>query len=227
MGGGMGDVGKFAMTLARTQTDPTVKCDFIPIALSIESSSEGSDKGFEVDVTDLEWKEKTENLLGTMDAEVIKIDIAKDSAEEEIGNAIEGAEAVITCLGNRQPSMERWCAMGTQKVIGAMKTKKIERLVSLSSFGIGEDFVKTSAITILWKTMLRTMLRSARKDLQGLEKAVSESQLDYLLVRPVGLDPSVSPKGSYNQLVSWDYDGKVDLGLSKSDAALFMLREAL
>jgi hypothetical protein len=222
--GGMGDVGKFAMTLA--QLEPSLSCNVRPVALSIENSSEGADKGLEVDVEDLVLKEKTEKLLGTMEDNIVKIDVAKDSAEAEIGNAIEGADAVISCLGNRQPQMERWCALGTQKVVFAMKSKNIKRLVSLSSFGIGKDFLPTAPLTVLWKFLLKTLLRSCRKDLVALENEVRESGLDYVLVRPVGLTPSEPPQGSCDQLLS-KKDGSLTFLMSKSDAADFMLREAL
>lgn len=222
--GGMGDVGKFAMTLAGLE--PSLSCNVRPIALSMESSSEGSDKGLEVDVEDLELKKKIEHLLDTMQDDIVKIDVSKDSAQAEIGAAIEGADAVISCLGNRQPKMERWCSLGTQKVVGAMKAKNITRLVSLSSMGIGEDFLKTSPLTLLWTGMLRTMLRSAHKDLYALETEVRESGLDFAIVRPVGLTPSEPPQGSCDQLLS-KHDGNLQFMLAKSDAAAYMLKEAL
>ena len=223
--GGMGDVGKFAITLAGTDKPP-LPCNIRPIALSIESSSEGTDKGLEVDVEDLQLKEKTEKLLNSMEGSILKIDVSKESAEEEIGDALEGVDAVISCLGNRQPKMERWCSLGTQKVIGAMKTNNINRLVSLSSMGIGEDLLRTTPLTLLWAFLLRTLLRSARADLYELEREVRESNMDYVLVRPVGLTPSEPPQGSCDQLLSKS-DEKLEFMLSKSDAADFMLREAL
>lgn len=221
--GGMGDVGKFAVTLSKLEQ--SLACNIRPVALSIESSSEGTDKGFEVDIVDLELKQKTEKLLGSLEDSILKIDVAKDSAEKEIADAIEGADAVISCIGNRQ-FMERWCWLGTKKVVGAMKAKKIQRLVSLSSFGIGNDFIKTSAITVVWRTMLRTVLRSARKDIIRMEKEVRESGLDYTIVRPVGLSPEEPSQGSCDQLLSKE-DGNLDISISKSDAAVFMLKEAL
>jgi len=226
--GGMGDVGKFAMTLAGLDLDPSLSCNILPIALSVEGSSEGADKGLEVDVEDLTLKEQTKRRLRAIEGDILKIDVSKDSAEVEIGDALEGAgvDAVISCLGNRELSMERWCSLGTRKVVGAMKTKNIQRLVSLSSMGIGKDFLKTTPLTILWKVMLGTVLRSARKDMYALESEVRESDLDFALVRPVGLAPSEPPRGSCNQLLSRD-DGTLQFMLSKSDAAGFLLREAL
>ena len=226
--GGMGDVGKFAMTLARLEA--SLSCNVRPIALSIEDSSEGTDKGLEVDVEDPTLKTNTENLLATMYEDIVKIDVAKDSAEKEIGDALEGVDAVISCLGNRQPSMERWCALGTRKVVSAMKAKNIQRLVSLSSMGIGKDYMNTTFITVLWSVMLKTIIRSARKDLDALETAVRESGLDFVLVRPVGLTPQQMPQGSCDRLLAKPPKGsKTNLrfALAKSDAAAFMLGEAL
>mmetsp|Transcript_16295 Transcript_16295/g.19313 ORF Transcript_16295/g.19313 Transcript_16295/m.19313 type:complete len:260 (+) Transcript_16295:511-1290(+) len=225
----MGDVGKFVMTLARLE--PSLSCNIIPIALSVENSSEGTDKGLEVDVEDPTLKTNTEDVLVTMSDTINKIDVANDSAEKEIGDAIEGADAVISCLGNRQPSMERWCALGTRKVVSGMHTKNIRRLVCLSSMGIGKDFMKTTPLTVLWAVMLKTCLRSARKDLYGLEKVVRESDnLDFVLVRPVGLTPQQPPQGSCDHLVSKPAKGTnsgLQFMLAKSDAAAFMLGEAL
>ena len=74
--GGMGDVGKFAMTLSKIE--PSLSCNVLPIALSIESSSEGTDKGLEVDVEDLELKKTTEELLdSTFESSILKLTFPK------------------------------------------------------------------------------------------------------------------------------------------------------
>ena len=70
----MGDVGKFAMTLCKTE--PSLDCIVRPVAISIESSPEGTDKGLDEDVEDLEFKKKTEELISTMEGSIFKIDIA-------------------------------------------------------------------------------------------------------------------------------------------------------
>jgi hypothetical protein len=120
--GGMGDVGKFAIALAQERVP---KFNVRAIALSIEESDEGNDIGADVDVTDSETREKMEKLLNAI--EILKIDVADESAEMKITEALEDVDAVITCLGNRQPSMERWCSLGTRKVINAMKAKDVNR----------------------------------------------------------------------------------------------------
>jgi nucleoside-diphosphate-sugar epimerase len=219
--GGMGDVGKFAIALAQERVP---KFNVRAIALSIEESDEGNDIGADVDVTDSETREKMEKLLNAI--EILKIDVADESAEMKITEALEDVDAVITCLGNRQPSMERWCSLGTRKVINAMKAKDVKRLVSLSSMGIGKDYIRISPLTCIWSFLLSTLLRSVRKDLNDLEKAVGESGLDFVIVRPVGLTPERAPHGYCDHLLSRD-DGKLEFALAKSDAASFMLDEAL
>jgi putative NADH-flavin reductase len=218
--GGMGDVGKFAIALAQ-EREP--KLNVRAIALSIEES-EGKDIGSDVDVTYSDSREKMEKILTT--TEILKIDVADESAEMKIREALEDVDAVVTCLGNREPKMERWCSLGTRKVINAMKAKNVKRLVCLSSMGIGKDYLKTSPILVLWSFLLSTVLRSVRKDLKDLEKAVCESDLDFALVRPVGLSPTEEPQGYCDHLLSRD-DGNLKIGLAKSDAASFMLNEAL
>jgi len=227
--GGMGDVGKFAVALAREQQAGEAAASGWQVRAIAMDSNDGANNGFgtSVDVEDEESKEKVDNWF--VPYEMIKIDVASDSSERKIRESLEGVDAVISCLGNRQPKMERWCSVGTKKVINAMKANNIRRLVSLSSMGIGkDDFLKATALTCLWTIMLRTILRSVRKDLTSMEEEVLGSDLDYVLVRPVGLTPSEPPRGSCDRLLSrQDHGGRLEFMLAKSDAARFLLQEAL
>lgn len=270
--GGMGDVGKFAIALAREQqqlVDTSIPtCNVRAIALSFDEGNDDNSHNNAIDTTtidtvdveDSELKVNTETVLSSMRnaGDILTIHVSNsnnnESAEAQIGDALEGVDAVITCLGNRQPSMERWCSLGTRTVINAMKvnnnnnnnnnnvnnnvkTSRPKRLVSLSSMGIGtDDFLTTTPLTCLWAVLLRTLLRSARKDLMDLETTVRESGLDYAIVRPVGLTPSEPPQGSCDHLLSratsTTSSGKnkqptLKFMLAKSDAAAFMLKEAL
>mmetsp|Transcript_10399 Transcript_10399/g.22086 ORF Transcript_10399/g.22086 Transcript_10399/m.22086 type:complete len:277 (+) Transcript_10399:304-1134(+) len=137
--GGMGDVGKFAVALAREQQAGEAAASGWQVRAIAMDSNDGANNGFgtSVDVEDEESKEKVDNWF--VPYEMIKIDVASDSSERKIRESLEGVDAVISCLGNRQPKMERWCSVGTKKVINAMKANNIRRLVSLSSMGIGKD----------------------------------------------------------------------------------------
>ena len=122
--------------------------------------------------------------------------------------------------------MSRWLGLGTHKICAAMKNKHVKRLVILSSMGMGDDFMPFKGIRVLWAAMLRTCLRSAWKDLQALEQYVEESDLDYVLVRTVGIDPGTKKCGQWKLLHSRE-DGALEIVISKSDVALFMMKEAL
>lgn len=224
--GGMGDVGKFAVALA-TKRGLRVR----PVALCFGTGeTDGpSSNSSTVDVEDTALKDETEAVLEGLEGGIPTIDVAAGaSADRELEGALGGATSVVSCLGNRQPGMERWCEKGTRAVLAAMKASGAERLVCLSSMGIGRDFLKTTPLTCLWAAMLRTVLRSARRDLSSMEDAVRGSGLDYLLVRPVGLTPSEPPRGSCDVLLErGDHGGRLAFMLSKQDAAGFLLEEAL
>ena len=121
--------------------------------------------------------------------------------------------------------MARWCESGAIAVMGAMKNKGLQRLVMLSSFGIGEKHLPTSAFTIFWQFLLSTAFRSTKKDLVAMEKAVMDSNLDYLLVRPMGLTPEEPPKGKWHLLTGPGQGKFKSISVSKEDVAAFMLKE--
>lgn len=217
--GGLGDVGKFAAAQAFKKAGVDARIVAMS-ALSIE----GDDKGFEADVKDISIRQQLQKDLAQIP--VRYIDVESKSAQMELERIFDGVDAVVSCLGNRQPGMARWLASGARKVTAAMKAKNVSRLVQLSSFGIGDDYMPISPIKVLWASMLRTVVNSARIDLNELEKVVQGSKVDYLLVRTVGIDPGCAPKGKWKILTSRN-DGKVILTIAKADVAAFMLEEAL
>mmetsp|Transcript_20662 Transcript_20662/g.50021 ORF Transcript_20662/g.50021 Transcript_20662/m.50021 type:complete len:109 (+) Transcript_20662:561-887(+) len=92
--------------------------------------------------------------------------------------------------------------------------------------GIGDDFLPLSGIKVFWGCLLATCFRSSQTDLTRMEAVVEESGLDYLLVRPMGIDPSEKPTGSF-QLIKKSGEGGLPMTVSKEDVADFMLDEAL
>ena len=68
-------------------------------------------------------------------------------------------------------------------------------------------------------------MRKARKDLQGMEKLYSESDLDYLIVKPVGIGEDVLPVGKY--YLQEPEEEAVGGGMAKMDVARFMVDEAI
>lgn len=57
---------------------------------------------------------------------------------------------VFTAPMYKDPALQsRWCELGAKTVEDAMASKGVKRLVLLSSFGIGDDFVPFSSIKVL------------------------------------------------------------------------------
>lgn len=141
-------------------------------------------------------------------------------------------DAVVACIGSRQPGSKfpelkaRWCKSGADIVSKAMAATGVQRLVLLSSFGINDDFTPFSAIKLLWSAMLNTSLRQSKKDLYAMEACVCATELDYVLVRGMGLTPEAPPTGKW-KVLSARGQGRLGISIAKSDVAQFMLNEAL
>ncbi|GBG32970.1 Tsukushin, partial [Hondaea fermentalgiana] len=159
----------------------------------------------------------------------IKADPASDV--EALEGAIQGADAVVSTLGNRQYGFERFSARATANVLSTMQRNGVERLVCISSVGINEDwppFVWYTPIRILFSAMLLTVLRSAYRDLSQMETKIRAAgdKVDFLIVRPCGLGPEVVPVGSWKLRMSPE-DGPLDDQVAKADVGQFLLQEAL
>lgn len=216
--GGMSDVGKFAVQLAKSM-GVAVRA----IAL-YDGRTEKAGVGEVADVTDEQLRAQlSADLLAS---EIKQLDITSDGAQAVLEEAVAGAAAVVASFSSRQPELPRYLELGIRKVIGAMESKRVTRLVCLSSFGIGDDFIPMSPIKLLWLGLLRTAISKPRVDLEKLEAAVQASSLDYVLVRPCGLTPSEPVTGSY-QVVSARGQGRLELGIAKADVAKCLLDEAL
>jgi hypothetical protein len=230
----MGDVGKFAVAHAQQAgvqvravalSDESV--DWKPLS-SVVCSYEATDPkdigADNIDVADPLLKELASKAL--RESSATKIDVASPEAQEQLRKELQGADAVIACLGSRQDGVSRWCRLGADKLTSAMQSAKVSRLVTLSSFGVGDDFMPASFISSFWGCLLRTVWRSALADLRGAEAVVVESGTDYLLVRPVGLTPEEPEKGSW-KLLTKPKSGSLAMSIAKGDVAGFMVSEAL
>jgi len=149
-----------------------------------------------------------------------------------------GANAIISCLGHRQPGyinkllIQRGMIAkeGNQQVIDAMKKTGLKRAVIISSVGCQEDW---PPLEFHWSgkilaRMFKTNSRRAFADLNEMELAYKENaaDIDYLFVRPVGIGEDMKPCGEY---FIQETKGKDKLGfnMAKMDVARFMVQEAL
>lgn len=150
---------------------------------------------------------------------------------ETISDHFRGASAVIQCLGNRQVMVgENDAAKGSEAVIASMKKHGIERAVAVSSVGIGEDW---PPLEFFWGGKILAFLFSvpflggkAYRDLSGMENNYRASDLDYLLVRPVGIGEDIQPVGKWF-IQKQKFKDVLGFNMAKLDVARFCVEEAL
>ena len=197
---------------------------------------------------------------------MVKIDTWKNE-QVDLSTHFEGADAVISCLGHRQPGWkypelkQRGLIAydGNRQVIKAMKEANVKRVVVISSFGLRTDD------GVLWPHWARRLMgclfntfqRRARNDLevsivrrlqcnmnhvyigfihtvrsllissQKMDKLYqsSDGDLDYLIVRPVGIGEEREPVGEY--YIQEANGEAVGGNMAKLDVARFMLDQAV
>ena len=165
--------------------------------------------------------------LTEKEKERVKVVPLKEYSEME--PHFQGATAVVSCLGNRQPFFGHTDAFeGTSEVLRSMKAHKVDRLVCMSSTGCNDDWPAMDSHWTRWimSPMLMTCARTAFKDLCKMEDVVRASDSDYLLIRPVGIPEDEVPVNKwYIQKKKWE--DAPHFIMAKLDVARYMVEEAL
>lgn len=167
---------------------------------------------------------------------MVKVEDSWKKPQANLASHFQGADAVISCLGHRQPGFKYKELIkkgliaydGNKQVIQAMQEAKVDRAVVITSIGLGGDdgAWKHWAADIL-KAMFKTVTRKAKKDLEAMEKLYVESPLDYLFVRPVGISEDCEPAGKYFIQEPGNKKEVVGGNMAKIDVARFMVDQAL
>ena len=113
--------------------------------------------------------------------------VTGDTADfESVSSAIAGHTGVAFALsgaGNHEP--------GIANVIHAMAEHDARRLAAVSAAGTFARNDRT--MSLAYRAMIKTALRAAYDDLESMELRIMASDLDWTIVRPVGLtdDPAM------------------------------------
>ena len=187
--------------------------------------------------------------------QLMDCNLTQDSADQHLDAMLEtGVDAIIACLGNRQPFHNDCIAgLGMQRLVEAMQRfgqrwaagssgdhrpssplpPPPPRVLLLSSAGIGDDWppMEWSRSGERLQAFFRTICWNQFQDLSTAERAVREyalqnPQFDYLIARSVLLGEQTRPTGQwYIQQVK--YGDHPTEEIAKRDAAQFLLQEAL
>ena len=160
---------------------------------------------------------------------VLIIHVHSDTAYKQLQENLENVGTILACIGNRQPMMPRYMDIGMEHIIKAMQANGVQRIVVISSMGIGDDYLSLGGMKVFWGAFLRTVIRSAYRDLQRMEHKLVNSNLDYVIVRPVGIPPEKEETETWVLFRSREEANKenYDVTMAKADVASYMLQEAL
>jgi len=142
-------------------------------------------------------------------------------------------DAVVSGLGNRQICYgSRYAKKGTENIIRLMERSNVTRLVMMSSMGV-ESMLGNDKPCLEWREegkfmefLANTICRREYNDLAGAENSVSRSNLNFVVVRAVGLGEKVSPAGECF-VQRKKFDDVVGADVAKTDVGRFLLAEAI
>jgi putative NADH-flavin reductase len=128
--------------------------------------------------------------------EEISVIVGDATDAAAVARAVVGHDAVVVALGDsRNPfalavgmkriTAQNICEIGTANVIAAAQAASVQRLVCVTSYGVGDTRDRLPA---MHKRIFRWLrLNEQMDDKEQQEKLVKASGLDWTLVQPVGL----------------------------------------
>jgi len=134
-----------------------------------------------------------------------------------VDQTLAGTDAVFVSLGNTSGNPEMIVSQGTAVIIAAMQAAGVQRLIVISSLGVGDS---KDQVPFFFKALIATALRHAFQDKEAQEKLVRASNLDWTIIRPGGLTDG-PPTGSYRAGPDRSIGGQV----SRADVAAFALSQ--
>ncbi len=136
---------------------------------------------------------------------------------EAVERAVAGHDAVICVLGAGRKGRVR--SLGTRNIIRAMESTGVKRLICQSTLGVGDS---AANLNFFWKRiMFGWFLKEAFADHVEQEKAVRESDLDWVIVRPAAFTDGPLT-GEYKHGFA-PTDEELTLKISRADVAHFNL----
>lgn len=205
-----------------TATDTVLRLASVPRTLALFGATGGTGRQLLQQALDAGWRVRA--LVrdpGRLELEhpalvTVVGDVLDPEAAREV---LTGADFVASCLGAPPSSRTQLREHGTRVVVEVMEELGLERLVSLSSHGVGDSYPELPWF-MRW-LVLPLYLRGVFEDHAAQEAVVRESSLAWTLVRPPHLTDGPNTSGTAHGV------GLVPTGramkISRADVAAFML----
>lgn len=131
--------------------------------------------------------------------------------------ALPGHDAVIYAVGSGNMGRSTVRTEGARNVVAAMRAAGVRKLIAMSGLGAGET--RKNLGFVMDKIVAPLILGRLLEDQNGLEAAITPSDLDWIIVRPGELRDEPG-RGAWK--LSKDGRG-LSRGVSRHDVAAFML----
>ena len=147
----------------------------------------------------------------------------------DVARALPGHDAVVISLGNpqlplavslgaRRTTPADICEAGTRNIVAALGPDSPVRVIAVTSFGVGDTRDK---LPLTYKIIFQLIMRELMADKERQETALKASDLDYVIVQPVGLT-NAPAAGSW--LASSKGETR-NMRISRKDVAAFIAQE--
>jgi putative NADH-flavin reductase len=136
-----------------------------------------------------------------------------------LGQVMRDKDAVLSALGAGNSLRSEIASRAMAALIPAMRAQALRRVISLSSFGVGESFEQAN---LLQRIVFRTMLRQIFADKAKADALLRASGLDWTLVYPTLLTNGART-GRYRVGERLAMKGMAKI--SRADVAAFMLAQ--
>lgn len=227
--GGLSDVGRHAVAAAleRTEIEHVTVLTQYPKHL--------------VDETNWNCGCTTPHIFTEEDKQRMTMVTVKDwENDTTLSQHFDAADAVISCVGNRQPLTFHWNSFSANNAVIRHVTNnsnKKTRVIVGSSVGIQEDWPPMEQWKpgkIIMSAMFLSIAYPSFRDLTKVEKAyratdsssTTGSSIDYLIVRPVGIGEDDVPVGKW-KIQKEKYSDPIGIGVAKMDVARYMVEEVM
>ena len=136
--------------------------------------------------------------------------------QDAVDRCVAGSDAVICVLGSHggEPVEDR----GTERILAAMKSQGVRRLIAVTSMGVGDSIDQVAAV---FRAIMKLTLKRVMEAKERQEQAIMASDVDWTIVRPGGLTDG--PRTA-NYLSGIDKSIQATR-VSRADVADFVLRE--
>jgi uncharacterized protein YbjT (DUF2867 family) len=157
--------------------------------------SQALDAGHDVTAVARNPAKLPQDVLASRDARIVTADLAAPGPQV-LEAAVAGADAVLSCLGPHNNADAGITAPGTRAITGAMRAAGVRRIVAISASPVGtvaspsrpapprHDPGDGFFMRYLGQTIAKTMFSKVYTDLALMEDVLSESGLDWTVLRP-------------------------------------------